>query len=77
MSKITREDALEYHRMGGKPGKISILPTKPMLTQRIYPWPIHLVAVPVLDRKGPELGYEYTSATWCGRFNGTGHPGPG
>ena len=30
MSKITREDALEYHRLGGKPGKISITPTKPI-----------------------------------------------
>ena len=34
MSKITREDALEYHRLDGKPGKISILPTKPLETQR-------------------------------------------
>ena len=34
MSKITREDALEYHRLNGKPGKIAILPTKPLDTQR-------------------------------------------
>ncbi|RMF42332.1 MAG: malate dehydrogenase, partial [Anaerolineae bacterium] len=34
MSRITREDALEYHRLKGKPGKISILPTKPLSTQR-------------------------------------------
>ena len=29
-----KEDALEYHRIGGKPGKISILPTKPLASQR-------------------------------------------
>ena len=29
-----REEALEYHRLDGKPGKISILPTKPLATQR-------------------------------------------
>ena len=34
MIKITREDALEYHRLGGKPGKIAVVPTKPMATQR-------------------------------------------
>lgn len=34
MAKITREDALEYHRLKGKPGKIAVVPTKPMDTQR-------------------------------------------
>ena len=34
MAKITREDALEYHRLKGKPGKLAIVPTKPMDTQR-------------------------------------------
>ena len=34
MIKITREDALEYHHLDGKPGKISVTPTKPMDTQR-------------------------------------------
>ena len=29
-----RRDALEYHKLNGKPGKISILPTKPLDTQR-------------------------------------------
>ena len=34
MSSFTREDALEYHRIDGKPGKVAILPTKPLETQR-------------------------------------------
>ena len=34
MAKITREDALEYHHLKGKPGKIAVVPTKPMDTQR-------------------------------------------
>ncbi len=63
MSKITREDALEYHRMGGKPGKISILPTKPLITQRDLGLAYTPgVAVPVLEiEKNPEDAYEYTS----------------
>ena len=31
---VTREDALEYHRLKGRPGKVAIVPTKPMDTQR-------------------------------------------
>jgi malate dehydrogenase (oxaloacetate-decarboxylating)(NADP+) len=63
MSKITREEALEYHRLNGKPGKISIAPTKPMETQRDLSLAYTPgVAVPVLEiEKDPELGYEYTS----------------
>ncbi len=30
---ITKQDALDYHRMG-RPGKIEVTPTKPLLTQR-------------------------------------------
>jgi hypothetical protein len=26
MRKITRDDALEYHHLDGKPGKISVVP---------------------------------------------------
>src|SRR5210317_1492527 len=33
MSKITREDALNYHSEG-RPGKIEVIPTKPHSTQR-------------------------------------------
>ncbi len=63
MSKITREDALEYHRLGGKPGKISIMPTKPMATQRDLGLAYSPgVAFPVLEiADNPELSYEYTS----------------
>jgi malate dehydrogenase (oxaloacetate-decarboxylating)(NADP+) len=63
MTKITREDALEYHRLGGKPGKVSVVPTKPMATQRDLSLAYTPgVAVPVLEiEKDPELGYEYTS----------------
>jgi malate dehydrogenase (oxaloacetate-decarboxylating)(NADP+) len=63
MRKITREDALEYHRLGGKPGKVAIVPTKPMESQ----FDLSLayspgVAIPVLEiADDPELVYEYTS----------------
>ncbi len=63
MRKITPEDALEYHRLGGKPGKVAIIPTKPMATQ----FDLSLayspgVAIPVLEiAKNPDLAYEYTS----------------
>jgi len=63
MSTITREEALEYHRLDGRPGKISVVPTKPMATQRDLSLAYTPgVAVPVLEiEKEPELGYEYTS----------------
>jgi malate dehydrogenase (oxaloacetate-decarboxylating)(NADP+) len=63
MSKITREDALEYHRLGGKPGKISVTPTKPMATQHDLSLAYTPgVAVPVLDiAEDPSLAYEYTA----------------
>jgi malate dehydrogenase (oxaloacetate-decarboxylating)(NADP+) len=63
MSKVTREDALEYHRLNGKPGKIAVVPTKPMETQRDLSLAYTPgVAVPVLEiEKDPELAYEYTS----------------
>ena len=63
MIKITREDALEYHRLGGKPGKISVVPTKPMDTQRDLSLAYTPgVAQPVLEiEKDPEAAYEYTS----------------
>jgi len=60
---ITREDALEYHRLKGKPGKIEVVPTKPMDTQLDLSLAYTPgVAVPVLEiEKDPELAYEYTS----------------
>ena len=63
MAKITREDALEYHRLKGKPGKIEVVPTKPMDTQRDLSLAYSPgVAEPVLEiEKDEELAYEYTS----------------
>lgn len=58
-----REDALEYHRLDGKPGKISIKPTKPLSTQRDLSLAYSPgVAYPVLEIEDhPEMAYEYTS----------------
>jgi malate dehydrogenase (oxaloacetate-decarboxylating)(NADP+) len=58
-----RDDALAYHRIGGKPGKISILPTKPLSTQRDLSLAYSPgVAFPVLEvENDKELAYEFTS----------------
>jgi len=63
MAKFTREDALEYHRLKGKPGKIAIMPTKPMDTQRDLSLAYSPgVAEPVLEiEKDAANAYEYTS----------------
>src|SRR5512136_606873 len=63
MAKITDQEARDYHRMNGKPGKIAVVPTKPMDTQRDLGLAYTPgVAVPVLDiEKDPEDAYEYTS----------------
>jgi len=60
---VTREDALEYHRLKGKPGKIEVVPTKPMDTQRDLSLAYSPgVAHPVLEiEKDPDLAYEYTA----------------
>jgi malate dehydrogenase (oxaloacetate-decarboxylating)(NADP+) len=63
MSTINKEAALAYHRMHGKPGKIAIVPTKPLVTQldlglAYTPG----VAYPVLEiERDPSLAYEYTA----------------
>jgi malate dehydrogenase (oxaloacetate-decarboxylating)(NADP+) len=63
MAKFTREEALEYHRLKGKPGKVAIVPTKPMDTQRDLSLAYSPgVAEPVLEiEKDPANAYEYTS----------------
>jgi len=63
MAKLTREDALEYHRLKGKPGKVAVVPTKPMDTQRDLSLAYSPgVAEPVLEiEKNPGDAYEYTS----------------
>ncbi len=63
MAGITREDALNYHRLNGKPGKLEIIPSKPLETQgdlglAYTPG----VAYPVLEiAADPALAYEYTN----------------
>ena len=59
---ITDAEALAYHSEG-KPGKLSILPTKPLMTQRDLSLGYSPgVAVPCLAiQKNPELAYDYTS----------------
>jgi malic enzyme len=63
MIRITREDALNYHQLNGKPGKIAVLPTKPLNNQRDLSLAYTPgVAYPVLEiEKDPEMAYEYTS----------------
>ena len=58
-----KKDALDYHTAGGRPGKIEVVATKPLVTQR------HLslayspgVAVPCLEiEKDPAKAFEYTA----------------
>jgi malate dehydrogenase (oxaloacetate-decarboxylating)(NADP+) len=63
MRKVTPDDALAYHRQGGRPGKLAIVPTKPMSTQHDLALAYTPgVAVPVLEiAKCPDLAYEYTA----------------
>ncbi len=63
MPAITKEEALEYHRRKGQPGKITVVPTKPLDTQRDLSLAYTPgVAVPVLEiEKDPEAAYEYTA----------------
>ncbi len=63
MRKITPDDALEYHRMAGKPGKLAIVPTKPMSTQHDLALAYTPgVAFPVLEiAHDPALAYDYTA----------------
>ncbi len=62
MSKVTREEALNYHSCG-RPGKIEVIPTKPYNTQ----FDLSLaytpgVAEPCLEiQKNPEDAYIYTA----------------
>ncbi len=62
MTKTTSQEALAYHRMG-RPGKISVAPTKPLVSQRDLSLAYSPgVAAPVLEiERDPELAYEYTA----------------
>ena len=59
---ITREEVIEYHTRG-RPGKISVTPTKPLSTQRDLSLAYTPgVAIPVLEiADKPELAYDYTA----------------
>ncbi|NMB89236.1 MAG: hypothetical protein GYA17_12825, partial [Chloroflexi bacterium] len=63
MVKVTPEKALAYHHLDGKPGKISVVPSKPLSTQEDLSLAYTPgVAVPVLEiERDPRLAYEYTS----------------
>jgi malate dehydrogenase (oxaloacetate-decarboxylating)(NADP+) len=60
--KFTDQDALAYHCLDGKPGKLSVVSSKPLETQRDLSLAYTPgVAVPVLEiERDPELAYEYT-----------------
>lgn len=59
---ITDAEALAYHSEG-QPGKISILPTKPLMTQRDLSLGYSPgVAIPCLEiQKNPDKAYDYTA----------------
>jgi malate dehydrogenase (oxaloacetate-decarboxylating)(NADP+) len=59
---IRKQDALDYHRIG-RPGKIEVVPTKPLVTQRDLSLAYSPgVAEPCLEiAANPELAWEYTA----------------
>src|SRR6266481_1724860 len=59
---IRKNDALEYHR-AGRPGKLEVVPTKPLVTQRDLSLAYSPgVAEPCLEiAENPELAWEYTA----------------
>jgi malate dehydrogenase (oxaloacetate-decarboxylating)(NADP+) len=59
---IRKNDALEYHRVG-RPGKLEVVPTKPLVTQRDLSLAYSPgVAEPCLEiAANPEAGWEYTA----------------
>lgn len=63
MPPITKETALEYHHRDGKPGKLSIIPSKPLDTQEELGLAYTPgVAYPVLEiANNPDAAYDYTS----------------
>lgn len=56
-------EALQFHVMGGVPGKVSMQPTKPLNTQRDLALAYSPgVAVPCLEiQKNPDAAYDYTA----------------
>lgn len=62
MKPITKEDALAYHHLNGIPGKLSVVPSKPLKDQRDLSLAYTPgVAYPVLEiEKDPKLAMQYT-----------------
>jgi malate dehydrogenase (oxaloacetate-decarboxylating)(NADP+) len=60
---VRSDDALRYHTRGGKPGKIEVVPTKPLVTQRDLSLAYSPgVAEPCLAiAENPDKAWEYTS----------------
>jgi malate dehydrogenase (oxaloacetate-decarboxylating)(NADP+) len=60
---ISKQDALDYHTMGGRPGKIEVRATKPMATQRELSLAYSPgVADPCLEiEKNPDDAFLYTA----------------
>jgi len=61
-TKVTDEEALSYHK-NGSPGKISILPTKPLVTQRdlSLAYSPGVAAPCIAIKNNPATAYDYTS----------------
>src|SRR4051812_23061244 len=59
---IRKNDALDYHRLG-RPGKLEVVPTKPLVTQRDLSLAYSPgVAEPCLEiANDPEMAWEYTA----------------
>ena len=60
---ISDQEALTFHQMGGRPGKLEIVPTKPMATQRDLSLAYSPgVAVPVKAiADDPSRAFDYTT----------------
>ena len=63
MPDISKQAALDYHKMNNRPGKISVNPTKPLTTQSDLGLAYTPgVAYPVLEiDRDPETAYDYTA----------------
>lgn len=63
MKPITKDEALAYHYMNGKPGKISVISSKPLINQRDLSLAYTPgVAYPVIEiADHPDMAYRYTN----------------
>ncbi|MGL9725771.1 MAG: malic enzyme-like NAD(P)-binding protein [Wolbachia sp.] len=67
LDNTTRQEALKYHNRDSKPGKVSIIPTKPLSTQHDLSLAYSPgVAAPCLEiAKNPKAVYDYTAKSNC------------